>query len=76
MASISLKSFFCWLPAEWSSLIFETAGWAVLDVHSSPEADGGHQSYAAGFLEACLETSLRRRSREETWRLGSQGQGI
>lgn len=29
-------------------------GWAVLDVHSSPKADGGHQSYAAGFLEGAL----------------------
>lgn len=29
-------------------------GWAVLDIHSSPIADGGTQSYAAGFLEGAL----------------------
>jgi len=55
--------------AAWGSFqdaINET-GWALLDIHTSPEFSGASQSYAAGFLEGSLTHHRIYQHRGNVW---------
>jgi len=45
----------------------------VLDIHSSPEADGGRQSYAAGFLEGTLTHARITQHLQNMWGVDFKG---
>jgi len=62
-------------PAAWGSFhdAINSTGWAVLDVHSSPQMDGDTQSYAAGFLEGALTSERISQHLNNMWGIDFKG---
>lgn len=59
----------------WGSFtdVIDKTGWAVLDIHTAPSANGDTQSYAAGFLEGALTHKRITQHLQNMWGVDFKG---
>ena len=59
----------------WGSFsdVINKTGWAVLDIHTAPSANGDTQSYAAGFLEGALTHTRITQHLQNMWGVDFKG---